>query len=193
MAVQTLPQSSVILDEYLEDVPDDLKPLFVSLTTLTDAFCDEHLNDEYKDLCRELAVEVCQKGTPAVRGKPQSWAAGITYALGHTNFLSDPNTTPYMASVDVAKGFGVSEATMHRTAGILRKDLELGPLNLEWCLPSRLADHPLAFMVEINGFIVDARWLPRETQIALYEAGMIPILPSAPFEENGLKLVKSVS
>jgi hypothetical protein len=48
----------------------------------------------------------------------------------------------------------------------------------EWCLPSRLADHPTAWMISIDGFILDARTAPYEIQVAAYEAGVIPYIPS---------------
>jgi len=96
----------------LAEVPKAFAGRFTDLVGLTDAFCDAHLNAEYKDLCREMAVAVCQKGSPVLKGKAEGWAAGIVYALGRVNFLDDPSQTPHMKSKDIAEGFGVSVATM---------------------------------------------------------------------------------
>jgi hypothetical protein len=41
-------------------------------------------------------------------------------------------------------------------------------------------DNPLAWMVMVDGIIVDARQLPRELQEVAYERGVIPYLPEAP-------------
>jgi hypothetical protein len=44
-------------------------------------------------------------------------------------------------------------------------------------LPSRLEDNPLAWMVMVNGFIVDVRDMPREVQEEAFRKGLIPYLP----------------
>jgi hypothetical protein len=33
-------------------VPSDVRPKFEAITALTDAFCREHLNEEYAEMCR---------------------------------------------------------------------------------------------------------------------------------------------
>ena len=73
--------------EMATEVPKSYAARFTELVGLTDAFCDAHLNAEYKDLCRRMAVEVCQEGSPVLKGKTEGWAAGIVYALGRVNFL----------------------------------------------------------------------------------------------------------
>jgi hypothetical protein len=47
-----------------------------------------------------------------------------------------------------------------------------------WTLPSRMERNPMAWYVTINGFIVDARGLPRPLQEEAYRKGLIPYLPS---------------
>ncbi len=47
----------------------------------------------------------------------------------------------------------------------------------EWCLPSRLDDHPLVWMLSVNGLLVDVRWMPLEVQEIAYEKGLIPYIP----------------
>lgn len=166
------------LRELIADVPNPYAPRFAKLVELTDAFCDARLNVEYKDLCREMAVAVCQAGSPVLRGKPEGWAAGIVYALGRVNFLDDPSQTPHMKSTEIAEGFGVSMATMHAKAKILREGLNLMPFHPDWCLPSKLDDNPLVWMLKVNGFLMDIRHAPREAQVAAYEKGLIPYVPA---------------
>jgi hypothetical protein len=57
-----------------------------------------------------------------------------------------------------------------------------GPLGTEFCLPSRLACHPTAWLVTINGLLYDARILPVEIQAECARRGLIPAVlpPSAP-------------
>ena len=145
---------------------------------LTDKFCHEHLNDEYKQFSREMAVAVCQEGSPARKGKAGGWAAGIVYSLGRVNFLDDPNQTPRMKSTRIAEGFSVSMATMQAKARVIREGLDLMAFDPDWTLPSMMHDNPLIWMLEVNGAIVDIRMAPRDTQVAAYEQGLIPYIPA---------------
>jgi len=48
----------------------------------------------------------------------------------------------------------------------------------EWTLPSRLADNPLVWMLEVNGLMIDIRRAPAELQQLAYEKGLIPFIPA---------------
>lgn len=91
------------MDKLLEKVLQELRPRFVEIVAITDKFCDDHLTDEYKELCRKMAVAVCQSRLPVTSGKVVSWAAGIVSALGWVNFLGDPSQKPHMRQEDIAK------------------------------------------------------------------------------------------
>lgn len=177
-----LPSSRSTVDkqvsEMLGDVPDTFAGRFIDLVTLTDVFCDTFLNTEYKDLCREMAISICQKDSPVLKGTPQGWAAGIVYALGRVNFLDDPSQTPHMKSRQIAEGFGVSLATMQAKAKVVREGLDLMPFHPDWSLPSKMDSNPLVWMLEVNGFAMDIRMAPREAQVAAYEQGLIPYIPA---------------
>ncbi|MCX5676493.1 MAG: DUF6398 domain-containing protein [Planctomycetota bacterium] len=166
------------LCKLMADVPEAYAGRLSDLVGLTDAFCDVHLNAEYKDLCREMDVEVCQEGSPVLHGKPEGWAAGIVYALGRVNFLDDPSQTPHMKSSEIAEGFGVAVATMQAKAKVIREGLDLMPFDPDWCLPSKVDDNPLVWMLEVNGFIIDIRGAPREAQAVAYQKGLIPWIPA---------------
>jgi hypothetical protein len=146
------------LRNMMVEVPKAYAARFTALVGLTDAFCDAHLNAEYKGLCREMAVAVCQKGSPVLKGKPEGWAAGIVCALGRVNFLSDPSDCPHMKSTEIAKGFGVSVTTMQAKTKVIWEGLDLVQLHPDWCLPSKIDDNPLVWMLQVNGFLVDTAW-----------------------------------
>ena len=55
--------------------------------------------------------------------------------------------------------------------------LKIRPLDPEWSLRSRIKDNPMAWMVKVNGFILDARFLKREIQEDLHRKGIIPFIP----------------
>jgi len=166
------------LREMMEEVPDLYVVRFVRIAELTDEFCDAHLNAEYRQLCRDMAAAVCQDGSPVLRGKPRGWAAGVVYALGRVNFLTDPDQTPHMAAAEIAKGFGVSQSTMMNKAKTIREAFDLTPLHPDWCLPSKQPDNPLVWMLEINGSLADIRNAPREAQLLAYQKGLIPYIPA---------------
>jgi hypothetical protein len=42
--------------------------------------------------------------------------------------------------------------------------LKLGLMDFQWTRPSRLVDNPMAWFIQVNGLIVDARQAPREIQ-----------------------------
>lgn len=164
--------------EFQAEVPRAYAARFTELVGLTDDFCDAHLNAEYKDLCREMDVEVCQEGSPVLKGRTEGWAAGIVYAIGRVNFLDDPSQTPHMKSKEIAEGFAVSVATMQAKAKVIREGLDLVPFDPDWSLPSKMDDNPLVWIVEVNGFLMDIRWAPREAQVVAYEKGLIPYIPA---------------
>jgi hypothetical protein len=165
------------VDEYFGDVPIEYWGLFMSIVDLTDPFCRENLNEDYLKLCREMALELCQEGTPATTGKPVSWASAIVHAVGWVNFLSDPATEPYMSTEELARSFGVSKGNMMAKSKILRDGLDLMPFHPEWCTTDMLKHNPLVWMVEVNGLPMDIRTAPREIQEQAYQQGIIPYIP----------------
>jgi hypothetical protein len=56
--------------------------------------------------------------------------------------------------------------------------LRIDQLDPNWTLPSRLDDNPMAWMVEVNGFVVDVRRAPREVQEIAFKKGLIPYIPA---------------
>ena len=79
---------------------------------ITDRFCAAHLDQEYRDLCRELAAALCREGFPVTSGKAAGWAAGVVYSVAWVNFLGDPSQPHHMKAEDMARAVGVSPATM---------------------------------------------------------------------------------
>jgi hypothetical protein len=81
-----------------QHVPKEMQARFEEITQLTDAFCHKYLNEEYRQLCRELTATLGRKRpSPLVRGKAPVWACGIIHALGMVNFLFDSSQTPHIA------------------------------------------------------------------------------------------------
>lgn len=166
------------LDQLTVEVPDGLTDRFAQVTGLMDRFCETHLNDDYRELCRHMAICLCHTDVPLARSKPESWAAGIVCALGRVNFLTDPAQSPHMKSQQIADGFGISVATMQSKAKIIDEALELVPFHPEWTVPGMMDENPLVWMLGVDGIIIDIRRAPREMQEAAFEKGLIPYVPA---------------
>ena len=146
---------------------------------LTDAFCREHLDQEYAALCRKLAGVLARKRpSPLTRGKPESWASGIVRVVGWVNFLGDPTQPHHMKMTDIDLGFGVSEATGSAKSMAIRKLLKIRRFDPGFTLPRRMDDNPLIWMLQVNGLIMDIRQCPREAQEAAFAKGLIPYIPA---------------
>jgi hypothetical protein len=160
-------------------VPVKLRPIYEALTAITDAFCRAHLNEEYAALSRELAAALCRKRpSPVLRGRLTTWACGIVYTIGSANFLFDRSQTPHLPAAELCKLFGVGSSTGAAKAAEIRKVFKIGPLDTRWCLPSRLEDNPLTWMLSVNGYIVDVRDMPREVQEIAFRRNLIPYIPA---------------
>jgi hypothetical protein len=68
-------------------VPKSMLATFEVIINLTDAFCREHLNEDYRLLARRMTAALCRKRrSPLTSGQPRTWACGIVYVLVQINF-----------------------------------------------------------------------------------------------------------
>jgi hypothetical protein len=100
-----------------------------------------------------------------------------------------------MSTKDLSERFGVSMSTMAGKKRQIVDALGLIPLDPDYTLPGKLAENPLVWMLEVNGFAVDIRMAPREVQEIAYEKGLIPFMPddrknSDPQTEGQAKILK---
>ena len=159
-------------------IPKQMRPICEAILAATDAFCAEHLNAEYAELCRRLIVTLGRKRpSPFAYGEARTWACGVVYAIGRVNFLSDQSRTPHMSTARLCELFGVGKSTASTKGNVIMNTLGMILLDPRWCLSSRLADNPLVWMLKVNGVIVDIRCAPREVQEEAFRRGLIPYLP----------------
>ena len=167
-------------------VPATARPAYDAIVALTDGFCREHLNGEYEALCRKLAGALARKRpSPLLGGKPETWACGIVRTIGWVNYLDDSSRKPHMKLTAIDRAFGVAESTGQGKSKAIRTMLKIRTFDPQWTLPSRMAENPMAWMIEINGFIVDARHLKREFQEEALRKGLIPYIPGDRAGESG--------
>ena len=100
----------------------------------------------------------------------------MIYTVGPLNFLFDRAQVPHLRADDLAARLGVAKRTLANKAARIRTLLELGWFEPELMRRSLLEQHPLTWLIEVNGIPVDARWLPEELQAEARRRGLIPDL-----------------
>ncbi len=161
-----------------EKVPKAMQEKFDAIVVLTDEVCHEHLDEEYALLARQATAALCRKRpSPLQSGRVSSWACGIVYALGFVNFLFDKTQDPHMSAADLCAAFGVAKGTGSAKSKVVRDALNMSQMDPNWFRPSHMDDNIMAWMIMVDGLILDARQLPREIQEIAYEKGLIPYIP----------------
>lgn len=164
----------------LEDlrIPAAVRPVAEEIVAITDEVCIKHLDTEYAELCRKLTGKLARKRpSPLPRGQRRIWAAGILYAIARINFLFDPAQRPHLRADQLAKLVGAKQSTMANKGALILKTLDLSLMDPEYCRRGLLDQHPLAWLVEVDGLLVDARHLPEPLQAEALRQGLIPALP----------------
>jgi hypothetical protein len=161
-----------------QNVPKEMQARFDEITQLTDAFSDTYLNEEYKQVCRELTATLCRKRpSPLSQGKVPTWACAIIHAVGTVNFLFDSSQKPYVPASQISGYFGLSTSTMQAKSKQIRDLLDMYQMDPNWTVPSMIGSNPLLWMIQVNGLIIDARHAPREIQEEAFRKGLIPYIP----------------
>ncbi len=159
-------------------IPAAARPAHDAIVALTDAFCREHLNAEYLGLCRKLAAALARKRpSPLIRGKAEVWACAVLRVIGWVNFLDDSSNSPHMKLTAIDKAFGVAESTGQGKAKAVRDLLKIRQFDFHWMLRRRIEESPMAWVISVNGFLLDARRLKREVQEEAFRKGLIPYVP----------------
>jgi hypothetical protein len=160
-------------------IPNAMAEKYAAITTLTDAFCTQHLNEEYREIIHRILGALARKRpSPLLSGKENAWAAAAVHAAGHVNFLQDATQTPHCNSKSIFQFFGIADSTGQKKSKEIRDLLKMGPLSPEWTLQNRLADNPVVWMLRVNGLIIDIRHAPMELQQLAFAKGLIPFIPA---------------
>jgi hypothetical protein len=70
-------QGTAVKPTRSKSVPKAAQTVYDAVVTLTDAFCRDHLNDEYRDLAQAMTAALCRKcPNPLTSGQPRTWACG---------------------------------------------------------------------------------------------------------------------
>jgi hypothetical protein len=160
------------------DLTERMKEIYEEITSLTDEVCRTQLNDEYAELARQMTELLASfSESPLERGKREIWAAGIVYALGYVNFLFDTYRDPYLSADELCQAFGVKKSSAYQKSVLIRNNLEIFQFDPRWTLPSMQDENPYNWMIEVDGFVLDTRYAPKEIQEIAYQKGLIPYVP----------------
>ncbi len=168
-----------------ESIPNEMRATYDAIVAQIETVCREHLNAEYAALSRQLAAALARKRpSPLARGKPEIWACAIVYTIGRVNFLFDKTQKPHLRADELCKLFGVSVSSGSNKSQVIWKMFDLMQMDPRWTLPSRMDRNPLAWMIQVNGLMMDARYAPREVQEIAFAKGLIPYIPDPPEDED---------
>jgi len=162
----------------MQEKYNEIAPLIIN-------FCNEKLNDEYKDLCLHLLEKLCRKrSVPLLGGRINTWAAGIIHAIGSNNFIFDKTQKLHLTSNEISTAFGISTSTAGSKANEIKKMFKIDYFNPEWQINELIEKNPMIWMVQINGLIVDIRDMSSEIQQQAFEMGIIPYIPEEKTESK---------
>jgi len=165
--------------ERRERVPAAMQTKVDALMQSIDGFCDRQLNAEYRQLMLAAVCALARKRpSPLLGGRETSWCAGIVHAIGMANFLFDKTQMPHCKAPEIYAAFGVSAQTGQAHSKKVRDLLKISAFDPKWTLPSMLEDSPLAWMLQVDGFMVDIRTMPLDIQIQACAQGLIPYVPA---------------
>ncbi len=162
----------------IDDISEEMIPRFEAVALLINQFCGQHKAFELSLLCVDMTLSLCVQFPEVIRrGKPESWACGIVHAIGMVNFLSDPDSEPYIETAEIYSFFGVSQGTMQSKSKRIRDLFGIFQMDPIWSLPELLLENPLLWTVPLNGLLVDIRDASQEMQQKALDANLIPMLP----------------
>jgi len=144
---------------------EEIKQREQNLTALTGKICDEKLNGEYFQLCKKLIKKMARKrSVPFVRGKLETWAAAVVYAIGSINFLFDKSFKPYMSAGQISEYFGTKNSTVSAKARKILDMFKIHRLNPEFSTSRMNEMNPYNNIVMVDGLIVPLESIPKDLQ-----------------------------
>ncbi len=159
--------------------PVQLQPVYEEISGIIVEYCKKYLNDDYRVLCLRLLEKLCRKRpSPLLRGRRNTWAAGIVYAIASNNFVFDKSMPIHRTADELSRPFGVAPSTAGNKAAEIRKLVRITPLSAEWVLPELVEKNPAFWMLSVNGYIMDVRNLPLDVQQEAARRGLIPYVPA---------------
>ena len=161
------------------NIPNSMRDRYEQIAPLISDFCRQHLSDDYETLCLRLLEKLCLKRpSPLLNGRPNTWAAGIVYAIAANNFIFDKSQPIHRTAEELAAPFGLAKSTVANKAAEITRICGISRFDAQWMLPELVDSSPMVWLVEVNGYLMDMRTAPVALQITAYERGFIPYVPA---------------
>lgn len=130
----------------------------ISIHALYAVFCQEHLNEEYANFCRNLMLEIFdEQAMDILRGNKVIWAASITHVIARVNFLYDPEHKLTLTLDKLCDFFGVKKRTIGDKASQILKLHDIYYDNEDYCDQSVV--DAMSFVETPEGFIIPMNML----------------------------------
>jgi hypothetical protein len=150
---------------------EEIKKREKELLSMTGAFCEKKLDEEYARLCEKLIKKMGRKrDVPFQRGKLEIWAAAVVHALGTINFLFDKSFEPYITDDQIHEYFGTKSSTVSSKSRDVRDMFDMWHFSPEFSTQKMADSNPMNNMVMVDGFIVPLDSLPEDVQQMVREA-----------------------
>ena len=116
----------IIIEEIVVEVYFMTDEKQEKLTEMVDEFCDEFLNDEYKQKSHEIIEKMANgKNVRFKRGKLEVWASAIIYVVCQINSLFDETNEVHLKRKDIFNYFNTNQSVVLRKAVNLKNIYKL--------------------------------------------------------------------
>ena len=117
-------------------------------------FCENYINDEYKNICHLVVEKMSRKRqVPYMTGRVEVWAAGIIHAIGRVNFLYHKKTSPYISMDQLAEYFNTSKRTVGPKAKIIINMFKMSYFDPVFSTRSIQEKSPSSEFIQIGNYI----------------------------------------
>ena len=160
-------------------IPRQMQPIYDEIAGMIEAYCEKYLSEAHKAICLRLLEKLCRKRpSPLLKGRRNTWAAGIVYAIAANNFIFDKTMPIHLTAEELSRPFGIAPSTAGNKAAEIRRLAQMEPWDTEWILPELIEKNRAVWRISVDGFLLDARWLPLEIQQEAARRGLIPYVPA---------------
>jgi len=133
----------------------NIQPVKEELLRLTQLFCKQYLDDEYRVLSQKMIDKLSRKRqVPYMSGRIEIWAGAIIHTIGTINFLFDRSFKPYVTAAQIAEYFRTSTSTVGQKGKLIRDMFKLSYWNPEFSTKRMLEKNPFANLALVNGFLI---------------------------------------
>lgn len=93
-------------------IPSQIQLVYDEIAGMIEGYYAKYLNEEYRKLCLQLLEELCRKRSSSLlKGRLNTWAAGIVYAIAANSFIFDKSMPVHRTADELSRPFGIAQST----------------------------------------------------------------------------------